>query len=339
MISVIIPIYNAELYLRRCIDSVLDSTYRDFELILIDDGSTDGSLQICKQYIDDRIKLIVQKNQGVSAARNRGLDECSGEWVVFVDADDVISRGYLALIAGEDADLILFDFARTERELISAGGEAEKMRFGEEYIPNLLKRILVPDQLRENGNVNFLSPWAKAYRKSIIDRCALRFSPELFHGEDRLFNLEYQMKVRDVLYIFRPVYFYHMSDSSLSHRYHAGLSQNHMRLLKEIYVTLEAGEMLPLLEREFYSYVLDNLTFILVWDIFHPSNGKPYHEKCDLCRRMQENRLDQQAIKYNYVCGPLGRRLLVFFFHLKWYRMTYAICRVSAVYLTWKRYH
>lgn len=339
MISVIIPIYNAEPYLRRCIDSVLASTYPDFELILIDDGSTDGSLRICKEYSDCRIKLIVQKNQGVSAARNRGLDECVGEWVVFVDADDVISRDFLALIDGEEADFILFDFARTEQELASAGGteeKAEEMRFEEEQILPLLKRTLVPSQLRDGGNINFLSPCARAYKKSIIDRCELRFSPNLFHGEDRLFNLEYQLKIKNGLYIPRPVYFYRIDGSSLSHRFHDGLLQNHAQLLREIQSVLETGGMLPLLEKEFYSYVLDNLTFILVWDIFHPRNKKSCREKCDLCHRMQENPLNRRAMEINCICGSWWRRMLVFFFRLKWYCAVNVICRMGIIYLTWK---
>ena len=123
MISVVIPVYNVERYLRGCLDSVLRSAYQDFELILVNDGSADKSLDICKEYAarDRRIRLISQENAGVSAARNRGLTACRGEWVVFVDADDKISPDFLGLIAREEAqDLLLFDFARTEEELEAA---------------------------------------------------------------------------------------------------------------------------------------------------------------------------------------------------------------------------
>ena len=115
MISVIVPVYNLENYLNRCIDSVLRSTYADFELILIDDGSTDASPRICRDYAgrDNRVRLLRQENRGVSAARNRGLEVCRGEWVVFVDGDDCISEDFLELIAresGRNPDLMLFDF-------------------------------------------------------------------------------------------------------------------------------------------------------------------------------------------------------------------------------------
>ena len=90
MISIIVPIYNASQYLRECIESILSQSFRDFELILINDGSTDESLSICKSYErqDDRITVISGANGGVSKARNRGLDAAKGEWITFADADD-----------------------------------------------------------------------------------------------------------------------------------------------------------------------------------------------------------------------------------------------------------
>ena len=96
MISVIIPVYNTEKYLDRCIRSVLNSTYKDFEVLLIDDGSVDGSLEICRTYcrLDRRVRFLTQKHGGVSEARNRGIQESRGEWLVFVDSDDFISEDF-----------------------------------------------------------------------------------------------------------------------------------------------------------------------------------------------------------------------------------------------------
>ena len=97
MISIIIPVYNSDSYLDECIKSVLCQTYKDFELLLIDDGSTDKSLERLRRWEskDDRINLIVQENSGASSARNHGLNEAKGEWVVFIDSDDIVSPNYL----------------------------------------------------------------------------------------------------------------------------------------------------------------------------------------------------------------------------------------------------
>ena len=120
MISVIIPVYNTAGYLKRCIDSVLGSSYEDWELILVDDGSTDHSLFICKQYCkaDCRVKYFRQEHRGVSAARNRGATESQGIWIVFVDSDDYISPDFLGTVASEEyqgQELLLFDFVRLKK--------------------------------------------------------------------------------------------------------------------------------------------------------------------------------------------------------------------------------
>ena len=97
MISVIVPVYNTEKYLDRCIQSILAQTYTDFELLLIDDGSTDLSGEICDKYAeqDSRVKVFHKENGGVSSARNLGLDKANGDWVTFVDADDWVTTLYL----------------------------------------------------------------------------------------------------------------------------------------------------------------------------------------------------------------------------------------------------
>ena len=100
MISVIIPVYNAEPYLNRCIDSVLASAYSDFEIILVNDGSTDRSPDICRAYAENDIRVVFlsQENRGVSSARNLGLEAARGEWIVFLDSDDFITDDYLSQI-------------------------------------------------------------------------------------------------------------------------------------------------------------------------------------------------------------------------------------------------
>ena len=116
MISVIIPIYNTERYLKRCIDSVLGSDYGEYEVILVDDGSKDGSLEICKGYArrEPRVRVIEQGHRGVSEARNRGIRESRGDWIIFIDSDDFISHDFLGMVEKkeyEDEELLIFDFA------------------------------------------------------------------------------------------------------------------------------------------------------------------------------------------------------------------------------------
>lgn len=338
MISVIIPVYNTEKYLRRCIDSVLKSTCDDFEIILVNDGSTDKSPAICEEYArqDSRIKVIHQENQGVSSARNTGLDHCKGQWIVFVDSDDFISRDFLSLIAREtyqEKDLLLFDFAKFIAGSASTDYPVRTLSFEENEMPRLIRRILVPKPLYANGSADFRSPCARAYKKSIIDRYSIRFSPRLTVGEDLLFNLEYQLRAKSCVYTSAPVYFYDIHVGSATHGFRPGLLQNHARLQRHLKILLEQCRRFSAFENEYYSYCLENLTYVLVWDVFNPLSPRPYHTKCRMCAHMRKNPIYRKALKYNRKSGILPRKILVFFFRMRCWRVTDLICRASYMHL------
>lgn len=339
MISVVIPVYNVERYLRGCLDSVLRSAYQDFELILVNDGSADKSLDICKEYAarDSRIRLISQENGGVSAARNRGIAACRGEWVVFVDADDLISPDFLDRIAREEPqDLLLFDFASAEADLAAATPAPEPLRYGRGDVPELLRSLLLRRQLAEGGNLNFVSPCAKAYRRALLDRCGVRFSPELFYGEDKLFNVEFLTRVERCTYIPAPVYYYNIHLDSSSHRFNPKLPYNLVRLLERLRDALEASEMFALLERDFYSYALENLSYTMVWAVFCPENHGSGGEKRQVCRDLRENGLYRAAMRYNLSTGHWVRKTLVWLIQLRWYFAAGVLARVWHGYLSWK---
>lgn len=115
-ISVIIPVYNAESYLERSVNSVINQTFPDWELILVDDGSKDGSGQICDGFAqrDSRVRVIHQENAGAGAARNAGIAQAKGNYVVYVDADDTVERNYLELLSKHDEDLVFIDVDRVD---------------------------------------------------------------------------------------------------------------------------------------------------------------------------------------------------------------------------------
>ncbi len=345
MISVIIPVYDAQPYLHRCIDSVLGSTYSDFEIILVNDGSTDRSPDICRAYAeaDNRVIYISQENQGVSAARNRGLEAARGEWIVFLDSDDFITDDYLSLTAEaacEEQDMILFRFAlhasSSSRDGQSTGGSAEKaLLYRGEEIRGLISRILVPRPLpeRQCAAMDFRTPCARAYRRSIIERYSIAFSTDIRIGEDLLFNLEYQLHVKSCACIPRTVYFYDIHGDSSSHHFNPGLRENHARLLRAVRETLEKNGLLPGMERDYCSYALENLTYVLIREIFSPLSPRPYRESRGLCRKMRRDPLYREALRYNLSTGILPRRVLAGAFWLRCYLLTALISRVSYAWL------
>lgn len=341
MISVVIPVYNVEQYLGGCLDSVLCSVYQDFELILVNDGSTDGSFQICGEYAarDSRIRLISQENTGVSAARNRGIDACQGEWIVFVDADDFISPNFLNLVAWEGyqgQDLLLFDFARSETDLTETRPTPETLWFGQEQLPALFRSLIQRLPLVEGGNLNFVSPCAKAYRRELIQAASIRFSPELFFGEDKLFNAEYLARVRRCAYCPAPVYYYNIHLDSSSHRFNPMLAGNLSRLLEKLKKVLVSCRMLPQLELDFFSYALENLSYTMVWTVFCRENTSTFAEKLQICRILRENALYCEAMTYNRSCGHWVRKTLIWLFRLRWYPAVGLLSRIWYDYLSWK---
>ncbi len=341
MISVIIPVYNAERYLCGCLDSVLRSEYQDFELILVNDGSTDGSLSICEEYAarDSRVRLISQENRGASAARNRGIDACRGEWVVFVDSDDMISPNFLGLVVRDEyqgQDLLLFDFARSEADLAETVTTPETLWFGRARRQELFRSLLLRTQLMEGGNLNFVSPCGKAYRRELLEAASIRFSPELSFGEDKLFNAEYLTRVKHCAYSPVPVYSYNIHSDSSSHRFNPRLPYNLAKLLEGLRDTLETGALLAPLERDFYSYVLDNLSYSMVWTVFSPQNPQTYREKTEVCRTLRENPLYCEAMTYNRSCGHWVRKTLICFFRLRWYPAAGLLAKLWYHYLSWK---
>lgn len=180
-ISVIVPVYNAEKYLGRCIESVLRQTYKDFELILVNDGSKDSSLVICREYerADERIKVIDKPNGGVSSARNAGIDNACGKMLTFLDSDDYLSEDFLEAFGDfEDYDFCSqgsvneYTDRPTRVNSHNMAGRYEKALFLESMYNTLL----------------IASPWAKLYSAKIIQDNNLRFDERFSYAEDRIFN-------------------------------------------------------------------------------------------------------------------------------------------------------
>ncbi len=210
LVSVIVPVYNTAEYLPECLDHILAQSYGNMEVILVDDGSTDASPQICDEYAqqDGRIRVIHQKNQGVSAARNAGLDIAVGDFVFFADSDDLVPQNALERMVP-----VLADHPRQE---LVFGGYLQMDPQGEEIdramgisrselsVAEFLLLLFDEKQKMYHG---FL--WNKLFRRSLIEEHQLRFATELCYNEDRLFIVEYLIhsqvigSIPDVVYQYR----------------------------------------------------------------------------------------------------------------------------------------
>ena len=343
-ISFISPIYNTEKYLRRCIDSVLNSIYKNFELILINDGSTDNSEEVCRYYCekDCRVKLLTQKNCGVSTARNRGIDISTGEWIVFVDSDDIISYDFFSLITKreyQNQDLLIFDQIRlkenSRRKHYQKGinGICTEHYYKKSDMNQIIEKMLTARQLTESSKISLYSPYAKAYKKTILEQYSIRFPSDIFISEDKLFNIEYLLNIENCLYIPEIAYFVRWRSDSATHSFHEKFLANHYIFQRKLERILKRNGIFRELEKAYYENVLAAMTEVLIYGIFNPNSKNKYLEKCKICHKVRNEQTYKQAIKCNGITGNIPRKILLLFLNIECYPMVNLISGVSYIIL------
>lgn len=207
LISIIVPVYNGEKYLRTCLDSILSQTYKNWEAILVDDGSKDNSGKICDEYAnkDSRFKVIHKENGGVSSARNIGIEQSRGKWITFVDADDMIICDFIKS-ASEYFFVEEIGAITVSSERITDTGE--KLPFNQ--FGN--SRILISDFIRKMKH--FVS-WGYFLKLSMIMEHNLRFNCSLIMSEDALFLMQYFSNISLIQMLSADSYFYRINSDSV----------------------------------------------------------------------------------------------------------------------------
>ena len=215
MVSIVVPIYNAENYLRRCVDSILNQEYTDYELLLVNDGSTDASGDICEEYgdRDPRVIVIQKENTGVSDSRNRALDRARGKYLQFLDSDDWITPDATRLFvrAAEEygCDMVISDFYRVVGERLSTKGDIEE--------EGVLTREEFAAHMMENpADFYYGVLWNKLYRRDIVEEHNLRMDTDINWCEDFMFNLEYIRYAKVFYALHAPIYYYVKRKGSLA---------------------------------------------------------------------------------------------------------------------------
>lgn len=213
-ISIIIPVYNVEKYVKKCIDSVLEQSFKDFEVILVNDGSTDSSAIICNKYRDkdDRISVINKKNGGLSSARNIGIEKSRGKYITFIDSDDFISKDYIKRlyynIINNKADISICNNKRFQVE-----------KDTNEYKVNNKTLVFNAEKCLENlygeGWSNYVTAWGKLYRKELFNN--IRF-PEGKINEDLYIMYKVYLSANKIVYNDSELYFYRYREDSIMNK-------------------------------------------------------------------------------------------------------------------------
>lgn len=213
-VSIIVPVYNAQSCLARCVDSILGQEYQDFELLLADDGSSDCSGSICDDYAasDSRVHVIHKENTGVSDTRNTALDRARGTYLQFLDSDDWITPDATKLLvrSAKDncCDMVIADFYRVIGERVSHKGDIDSSSV-------LTREEFAGHMMKNPADFYYGVIWNKLYRRDIVEKYHLRMNTELSWCEDFLFNLEYILHAETFYALKAPVYYYVKTKGSL----------------------------------------------------------------------------------------------------------------------------
>lgn len=213
-VSIIVPVYNAETKISRCIDSILNQTYKNFELILLDDGSSDESGSICDTYAqkDNRIIVVHKENSGVSDTRNLGISMAKGTYLQFLDSDDWITPDATALFfraaTEHNCDMVIADFYRVIGERVSPKGAIEE--------DGLMDRTAFAEiMLQSPADFYYGVLWNKFYKRSVIEQYQIKMDNSVSWCEDFMFNLEYIRHIQTVYALKVPIYYYVKTKDSL----------------------------------------------------------------------------------------------------------------------------
>ena len=294
-VSVIIPVYNVEKYLTKCLVSVINQTYSNLEIILVDDGSTDSSGKICDEFAekDARIHVIHKENMGLSSARNEALVISTGEYICFVDSDDFICENLIAesiaKLEETDSDVCMFSHFTTD-------GKSETIQ----YLP-LEKNVYEKEDIRKSVLPLFVGQKSaeerpllgfvcrQVFRRRVIG--VQRFKSEReYYAEDIVFDLEFYLKANRMCVVNKPLYYYRYVETSLSNRYRKNLFEKLIKLLAFKREIVDTHNIMDCEER-------------LVRSAFRAAIGGALNIK----RAQELSRLEKKAELKKIVCNSLVR--------------------------------
>ena len=313
MISVIVPVYNVETYLEECLDSIQNQIYTDFEVLLVNDGSTDGSQAICERYCqaDKRFRLMNQTNQGLSAARNKGVEISTGEYIVFVDSDDIIKTNYLEKLMQymtEDVDIVESQFTVSNEEFLAKSFKEPSILFegnSQEAVKIFPKHVL---------NVNAVT---KLYRRSIVE--AVPYIDGVIF-EDVYCGIGMLKYIRKIIKIDYKGYYYRQRQASIMHRTFTPKNLDIFTVsdkLLEMYSDRE--ELLP-----YIASFLVHLATMHYQDYIRKGNpyAKVYNQKLAeyvaITKKNPEVAKSSRMIRLYNLCPRYYNTILFPFYHFMW---------------------
>lgn len=333
MISVIVPVYKVENYIRQCVESILNQSYRDLEIILVDDGSPDNCPEICDEYAlkDSRVKVIHKENGGLMSARQAGFNKASGDYVGFVDGDDWIEENmYLNVynaVSLYNPDMVVCEFFNAyENEKVPSKQILDK----EYYAKSDLESDIYPKMLYNGVYYQFgVFPccWAKVYKRELLKKHLLNVTTKIKMGEDAAFTYPCLLDSNDICYINTPVYNYRINAQSMSNAYDNNL-ENTILLPYEILKNCFGKYQYKHLDYQLNNY----LFYLLNIELRNESsceNKKGFLKTIATIKKFANNNDVKNMLKsMPFSSLPLRKKVVAKLFDLKMVHILYLYCLV-----------
>ena len=306
-VSIIVPVYNLENFISKCVDSLLSQTFKDLEIILVDDGSTDSSSQICDNYAkkDSRVKVIHQENKGLSGARNSGIEFSRGKWFIIVDGDDwleptAVENLYINAEKNKSDIFIASFFVNNERnqKKDSFFNVAEFHYSNKEDIFKLQENCISCNSIsNKNAASNMGVTWARIYLKEFIVKNNLKFIVGLKRTQDAIFNLYALEFAKKVDFLDVPVQHYRIWSSSASRKYSKDFHITAAEIISNIRKFMSDTKKQKKFEKAYNSKVVKLLLEIVKLEIAPKNNKNSFKKKRFLLKSLAESDIYNNSIK------------------------------------------
>ena len=308
-VSIIVPIYNEEKQLRRCVDSILNQTIKDIEVILVDDGSPDNCGSICDEYekIDKRIKVIHKINGGLSSARNAGAEIATGEYIGFIDSDDWIEKDMYeklySIASSQNSDI-----AKCGYNVVCEGTVIEKFipevpqgtYEKEEIMDNIFPSTIASKFLFSNKTkYSTLTAWSHIYKKEFYDKCDLTFVSEReILSEDFVFNFQAYLKANRITILDNKLYNYDVRIGSLSRGYRSELYKRKLSFYNCFYKGLEQNNLIVKYQDRLNNQYINNMFECIINESYQANKVKLFDRIKNMGNILEDQQLKQLLIHY-----------------------------------------
>lgn len=287
-LSIIIPVYNAEQYIDDCLNSIISELNAETEVLLLDDGSKDSSLEKCRRYERANIRVLHHDNHGASYTRNRGIAESTGQYVMFVDADDVLLQGWQEAVfsnIGRSFDIVYFS------------GKLDKKDKNIKAIVDGIFGIR-----KENALTTMASPWSKIFNRNFLNINRIAFDSNLINGEDALFNLEAVIKCRSFEFVTRSLYKYRIHNSSSTKTFNPRFYKSNLLFLqREEKLMSESGQF----AKNEIDYAINfSFSYSVYLYLFLISRIRNRKEKTQEMKKMHSKSMNQYFLRFPTTVHP-----------------------------------